>query len=484
MQDKQETGGASSPGNFLVELTVAEAAAAIRQGEISSEAYAGALLERARAHSDLNAFITIDNSVVLSAAQDADKARAAGLSAPLLGVPLAIKDSYLTQGLRTTLGVGNLSDFVPDEDAEMVGSIKRAGAIVFGKNNLVEMSFGLTGNNEPYGQVSNPHRTDTVAGGSSSGAGASVAARLVPAAFGGDTIGSIRVPAAFCGVVGFKPTTGRWSGNGIAPISPTLDTAGLLARSVEDCALIDQLVTGAAAAPLGTKGIKGVRLAHAPRQFLELVDPEVEAQFRETLRRLSDAGAEVVEIDLGDDFSSLALQTTWGIFFHELKDAVTDFLGQHHVPTTFEAIHQGLKPGLRDNWSYMAVPTGDGYLSRDAYADLLAKDRPEIQRRYEAAFKASGAAAILLPTTPCPAPLIAQQSTFVIGSQEVSFTALANNTIPASAAGLPGISIPTGLSRGGLPLGLEIDGAHGSDTKLLDLAQRIETIVGERLPLA
>ncbi len=484
MQAKQDAGGVSSPGDFLVELTVAEVASAIRQGEISSEAYTGALLKRARAYSDLNAFITIDDAALLAAAQDADKARAAGLRAPLLGVPLAIKDSYLTQRLRTTLGVNTLADFVPNEDAEVVGAIKRAGAIVFGKNNLVEMSFGLTGNNEPYGQVANPHRTDTVAGGSSSGAGASVAARLVPAAFGGDTIGSIRVPAAFCGIVGFKPTTGRWSGNGIAPISPTLDTAGLLARSVEDCALIDQLVTGAVAAPSGTEGIKDVRLAYAPRQFLELVDSEVEAHFRETLRRLGDAGAEVVEIDLGDDFSSLALQTTWGIFFHELKEAVTDFLSQHHVPTTFEAIHQGLKPGLRDNWSHMALPTGDGYLSRDAYAGLLAKDRPEIQRRYEAGFKASGADAILLPTTPCPAPLIAQQSTFLIAGQEVSFTALANNTIPASAAGLPGISIPTGLSKGGLPLGLEIDGAHGSDAKLLELARRIETAVGQRLPLA
>ncbi len=311
MQAKQKTGGVSSPGDTLVELTVAEAAAAMRKGEISSEAYTNALLDRARAYSDFNAFITIDDAAVLAAAKEADKARAGGSRAPLLGVPLAIKDSYLTQGLRTTFGVDTLADFVPDEDAEVVGAMKRAGAIVFGKNNLVEMSFGLTGNNAPYGQVANPHRPDHVAGGSSSGAGASVAARLVPAAFGGDTIGSIRVPAAFCGVVGFKPTTGRWSGSGIAPISPTLDTAGLLARSVEDCALIDQLVTGVVAAPSGSEGIKGVRLAYAPRQYLELVDPEVEAQFRETLRHLADAGADVVEIDLGADFSALALQATW-----------------------------------------------------------------------------------------------------------------------------------------------------------------------------
>ncbi len=302
MEAKQETGGTSSSGNSLVELTVAEAAAAIRQGEISSEAYTGALLERARAHTDLNAFITIDDSAVLAAAQDADKARA-GRSERAASGRSAGDQGQLSdaRAAHHALASKTLSDFVPDEDAEVVGAIKRAGAIVFGKNNLVEMSFGLTGNNEPYGQVANPHRTDHRCRWLVERCRRLGRRRAwFRAAFGGDTIGSIRVPAAFCGVVGFKPTTGCWSGNGIAPISPTLDTAGLLARSVEDCALVDQLVTGAAAAPFGhAKGIKGVRLAYAPRQYLELVDPEVEAQFRETLRHLADAGADVVEIDLG-----------------------------------------------------------------------------------------------------------------------------------------------------------------------------------------
>jgi len=181
---------------------------------------------------------------VLAAARDADKARAAGSAAPLLGVPLGVKDSYLTKGLLTSLGLDGLAHFVPREDADAVRAIKGAGALVFGNDNLVEMSYGLTGHNARYGQVKNPLARDRVSGGSSSGSAASVAADIVPASLGGDTVGSIRVPASLCGVVGFKPMTGRWPRNGVAPISHTLDTTGVFARSVEDCTLIDQVVTG------------------------------------------------------------------------------------------------------------------------------------------------------------------------------------------------------------------------------------------------
>jgi mandelamide amidase len=162
----------------IAALGVAAAAEAIRKGEITSESYASALLQRARDHFDLNTFITVEEDGVLEAAREADKAIATGATALLLGVPIAIKDSYLTKGLRTTLGVSTLKGFVPDQDADTVTAIKGAGGIVFGKNNLVEMSFGLTGHNGAYGQVKNPHSRNHVTGGSSSGGGASVAARL------------------------------------------------------------------------------------------------------------------------------------------------------------------------------------------------------------------------------------------------------------------------------------------------------------------
>lgn len=459
-------------------LGVAAAAQAIRKGEISSEKYARALLQRAQDHCDLQSFITIDREAVLESARTADKGRARGVSAPLLGVPIAIKDSYLTQGLRTTLGVSTLEKFVPEQDADIVKTMKDAGGIVFGKNNLVEMSFGLTGSNGPFGQVKNPHSKTHVSGGSSSGAGASVAARLVPAALGGDTVGSIRVPASLCGVVGFKPTTGRWPRDGVAPISHTLDTTGVFARNVEDCILIDEvIVKGEASSQFDQPNLVGVTFAFAPRQYFELIAPDVEAQFKETVRRLRDAGAEVVEVDLGNDFSSLALTSTWNIFFRETQEAVTGFLRQNSIPATFEDIYSGLKPGLKEVWGQLVLKNGPGFLPAEAYDAALA-ERLEIKRRFDQAFLSSGAEGLILPTTPCTAPLIDHQEQFFISGQEVSYLVLANHTIPASAAGIPSISLPIGVSKDGLPIGLEIDGQFGRDRSLLHVARRVEAVVG------
>ncbi|HET7889790.1 MAG TPA: amidase family protein, partial [Bradyrhizobium sp.] len=330
-----------------------------------------------------------------------------------------------------------------------------------------------------YGPVKNPYARDRMSGGSSSGSAASVAAGIVPASLGGDTVGSIRVPASFCGVVGFKPTTGRWPRDGVAPISHTLDTTGVFARSVEDCILVDQVVTGEQASESsGGYSLKGTRLAFAPRQFLDLVDPEVENRFRAVLRRLRDAGAEIVEVDLGDDFNSLVQTATWGIFAHETMGAITEFLRRHEIPTTFEAIYEGLKPQLRQAWAHIVLPGGLGATSAEAYQTALDVSRPEIQRRLNTAFVSHGALAILQPTTPCAAPLIEQQTTVQIAGQEVSYLALANHTVSASSVGLPGISLPAGLSRAGLPIGLELDGSLGSDRRLLNLASGIEGILG------
>jgi mandelamide amidase len=466
-------------GGLASSLGVVEAATAINRGELTSEAYASALLQQARAHADLNTFISIDEAAVLAAARDADKARAAGSSAPLLGVPIGVKDSYLTKGVATSLGIGGLRHFVPKEDADAVRAIKHAGALVFGKNNLVEMSYGLTGSNGDFGQVKNPHAHDRVTGGSSSGSAASVAAGIVPASLGGDTVGSIRVPASLVGVVGFKPTTGRWPRTGVAPISHTLDTTGVFARSVADIALVDQVVAGSQAMELSKSGhdMKGVRLAYAPRQFLDLVDPEVEARFRESLRQLREAGADVIEVDLGDDYGSLIHSATWGIFFHDTMSAVSEFVSRHDVPTTFDEIYQALKPELRDVWGHMVLPGGGGAISHEAYQAALTVSRPEIQRRLDQVFIAQGAAAILQPTTPSTAPLIDQQTNFSIGGRDVTYLALATNTVSASSVGLPGISLPSGLSRGGLPIGLELDAPLHSDRALLSLAHRVEAVL-------
>lgn len=462
----------------LHELGLAAAARAIRNGEVSSEAYVGKLLERARGHADLKAFVTIDEPSVLEAARQADRSLRAGRSAPLLGVPLAVKDSYLTKGLTTTFGTSVLASFRPTRDSDAVAVVKHAGAIIFGKNNLVEMSYGLTGLNEHYGQVGNPYNKEHVTGGSSSGAGASVAARIVPAALGGDTVGSIRVPASLCGVVGYKPTPGHWPSKGVAPISETLDTTGLLARSVEDCELVDTIL---GKVPLQTSNetasLNGVKFAYAPRQYLADLDGQADSVFRETLRKLKEAGAEFVEIDLGKDFHALTARTTWPIFFHETMPAVRDFLAANEVPVSFEQIYAGLGEHIKDSWLRSVVPFGAGYVPDEKYLTALKADREELRWRL-ASIAFGQADALLFPTTPCAAPRIENQWKFQVGGKDVTDIFLSRNTHPSSSAGVPGISLPMALNSEGLPLGIELDAAAGRDRDLLALARRVEQVIG------
>jgi mandelamide amidase len=460
----------------LHDLGLVAAATAIRNGEISSESYVAHLVERSRKFSSLNAFIAIDETRLSESARAADLARPKELAA-LWGVPIAVKDSYLTRGLKSSLGTGVLSSYVPDREADVVTTLKKAGALIFGKNNLEEMSFGLTGKNSHYGQVRNPYDNAHVTGGSSSGGAASVSARIVPAALGGDTIGSIRVPAALCGVVGFKPTLDRWPGSGAAPIAEHLDVVGVLARNVEDCVFLDALVTGGPrTSDRARSDLKNVKLAYAPRQYLEGADPEVVSTFHETLRKLKDAGAEIVEIDLGAEFTALAQQTTFGIFFHETKPSISKFLTDYQVPASFEEIYAGLHPNIKAGWEHFALPSGGGYLPESDYQKILAQARPELQRHFRQGF--SHAPFLLFPTTPCAAPLIDSQFKFTVAGKEVTDLVLANNTVPSSGAGLPGISIPMGLTGNQLPLGLEVAADAGHDVELLDVARRIQAVLG------
>jgi mandelamide amidase len=472
------SGSLNSP---LHDLSFAEAAAAIRTGSLSASEYAAALLKRAHALEDLHAFITLDDDTILEAATQADLDRKAGKPlGPLHGVPVAIKDSFNTRDMSTSFGTKVLAKHQPSQDASVVKSMRDAGAILFGKNNLVEMSYGLTGLNAHYGQVKNPYDLTRVTGGSSSGAGASVAARLVPAALGGDTVGSIRVPSSLCGVVGFRPSTGRWPGEGIAPISHTLDTPGPMARTVEDCVLLDAVATGQPFEREALiRNLKGLRFGFAPRQHLDLVDPEVESRFRNTLDLLRDAGAQIVEIDLGDDFTTLATQANWPIFFGETMPHVSEFLLEQKIPVSFEELYEALGRNVKSAWGERVMPAGPNAISAQVYHRSLNVQRVELQQRYANAYRTNEIHAVLLPTTPTVAPLIDEQVPYVIAGQAADRLLLAKNVFPSSCAGLPGISLPIGLSSAGLPIGMEIDGPANADKSVLAIASRVSAIVGE-----
>jgi mandelamide amidase len=279
-------------------------------------------------------------------------------------------------------------------------------------------------------------------------------------------------------VVGYKPTPGRWPGKGVAPISDTLDTTGLLARSVEDCELVDAILTRSPVQGSNATGdLKGVKFAYAPRQHLADVDGQVDSVFRETLRKLQDAGAQLVEVDLGADFLALTNRTSWPIFFHETLPAVREFLAANEVPVSFDQIHAGLGDRIKTGWSHFVVPSGAGYVSDEKYLTALSADREELRRRL--ALIAFGQAdALLFPTTPCAAPRIENQWNFQVGGKDVTDIFLSRNTHPSSSAGVPGISLPMALNSEGLPLGLEVDVAAGRDLDLLALARRVEQVIG------
>jgi Asp-tRNA(Asn)/Glu-tRNA(Gln) amidotransferase A subunit family amidase len=469
------------PSDNLNELTAAAAAAAIKDGSLTAQNYAAALLLRSRKQADLNAFITLDVDAVLEAAAKADQHRKSGKSmGPLHGVPIGIKDSMCTSDMPTSIGTEVLAGFRPNKDAAVVAALRAAGAVLFGKNNLVEMSYGLTGVNEHHGQAKNPYDKGRVTGGSSSGAGASVGGRLVPAALGGDTVGSIRIPASLCGVVGFRPTTGRWPGVGIAPISHTFDTPGPIARSVEDCALLDAIVTSSWLPSVSklAGSLKGVRFGLAPRQFLDLIDTDVERTFFETIDKLKAAGVEFVELDLGKDFATLAEQANWPVFFHETMPHVTEFLRETGAPVTFRDVFEGLGSNLKGLWGDAVVPEGSEYVSETAYRESLDVHRPALRKRYDDAFSSNGIEALLYPTVPLVAPPLDTGAEVIVAGRTVSSINLAKNVFPSSCAALPGITMPMGLSYHGLPIGLELDGRPGEDVKLLDLAAQVSAVLG------
>src|SRR5215472_1468957 len=254
----------AAPNNnaSLAELTATEAVPLLRSGDLSAERYAQVLLEQCRKHLALNAFIWQDEQEVLEAARTADKKRAAGRLGPLHGLPILLKANIGTANAPTSAGTPALKDFRPAADAPVAAKLFSAGAIMLGKTNMHELAYGITNNNGAFGAVHNPYNPLLIPGGSSGGNGAAI---------GTDTGGSVRIPASLCGIVGLRPTVGRYSRTGIVPLSGTMDTAGPMARSVEDLVLPDSVVTGQRG-PVQPATLKGLRLGVRRGFFYENLD--------------------------------------------------------------------------------------------------------------------------------------------------------------------------------------------------------------------
>jgi mandelamide amidase len=462
----------------LCNLSAVEAVAHMSKGALTSERYAQALLARCQSAHALNAFITLDPARVLEAARARDHERHAGAKpGPLFGLPIPVKDSVNTKDYPTTGGTPALRHFRPSQDAPVVAALRGAGALVLGKTNLHELSYGWTSNNLAFGPVRNPYDPSRIPGGSSGGTAAAIAARLAPLGIAEDTEGSIRVPAALCGIAGFRPTTGRYSTRGCVPISPLFDQVGPHARSVADLALFDSVVANdwqrLQAAPL-----KGLRLGIVRDYWFTDLDPEVERQTELALARLKEAGALIVETQL-PGLASLIDLTTDAVQNHDVRIALPAYLKEYGAGVDFDTLVAQASPDIQRVFRSDVLPGGANFVTEPKYAAARDQYLPALRRLYQDYFARTGVAAMVFPTTLVPAPRIGEETTVDVGGRPLPFdTAVARNIAPGSTAGVPGLVLPVGLTHTGLPVSIEFDAPAGADRALLALGLSAERALG------
>ncbi len=459
---------------IIAGLTASQALQAMDSGVISSEQYVRILLRRIERHPELNAIVSIDPDAVIAAARAADVDRASGkVTKPLLGLPVLIKDSFNTEDLPTTVGTPALLGFAPDSNAAVVDSLLDAGAVILGKTNLHELQGGYLTNNPTLGSALNPYGKGLSPGGSSGGNAAALAARLAPLAVGADTAGSIRVPAALTGTVGFRPTTGRYSGSGIAPLSPTLDSAGPMARSVRDLALADAVITGGAI-EFVPADLRGVRLGVPGAFFRDVTDKQVLVDFDRAIQRLKAAGANIVYVDIpgaGPD----SIQAALLIALYESVPALAAYLQQSKTGVSILQL-AGMVASL-DVAALLGSVLVDP-IPEPVYASLIAAVEGVFKPAFLNYMVVNELDAVLLPSSPVAS---LEQDAVTVNINDVdtpvfnAFFALGHYT---PLVGAPTVTIPVGKKFVGTPAaGIDVAGLPGDDRRVLAIAAAIEDVV-------
>ena len=441
---------------------------AFADGEMSAEEYAQELLSRCSERADLNAFVTLDAE---------DDLKRAGATAPdrgrLAGLPIALKDAIGTVDLPTTAGTPALANHRPKQNAEVVRPLVDAGAFVFGKLNMHELSYGITSNNAHHGPPRNPLDTERIAGGSSGGAAVAVSAGMVPVALGTDTGGSVRIPAALCGVVGFRPSAGRNPQRGIVPVSHTRDTADPICRTVDDAALIDAAITGTEDR-LETLDPSQLRIGLPNQHFLDELAPETRSVFEARVEELRAAGWSIVPVDV-EGIQKPEESCGFPIAVYETKTGLAAYLQEFAPdgPSLEQLVGAIASPDVRSILGGLLAPEFQDMAG--IYQDALTNGRPRLQGQLAACFEQNRLDALMFPTTVRPAALIGKDETVDLnGSAVPTFPTFIHNTDPGSIAGIPGISVPAGLTASGLPVGIDLDGPVGSDRHLLAVAHAME----------
>lgn len=459
----------------------------IVRGDTTARATAESALNAAeKLNESLNAFLEIDRAGSLNRAAQVD-AQTDKTSLPLAGVPIAVKDNICVRGMQASCGSRILGPYHPPYNATVIERLIAAGSVIIAKTNCDEFAMGSSNENSAFGPVKNPWDTSRVPGGSSGGSAAAVAAGIVPAALGSDTGGSVRQPAALCGVIGLKPTYGRVSRYGLVAFGSSLDQIGVLARAASDAAAVLQIIAGrdphdatTADVPVPDytaeldEEVKGLRIGVSRALLGEGVHPEVSAAIERSMGFYRDLGAEIVDVDL--PHAKYAIAVYYIIATAEASSNLARFDG---VRYGFRA--EGA-PALRDMYRRTRdegfgaevkrrIMLGTYVLSAgyyDAYYLKAQKVRTLLRQDFASAFEKCDA--VLTPTTPTPA--------FLFGEKVDDPLAMYLNdiyTVTANLAGIPGISVPCGLSSDGLPIGLQLLGPNWSEARLLHLAHAYQT---------
>lgn len=459
---------------FAVSLSAVEALEAFASGDLTSERYVALLLRRIEAYPEINAFVHLDPGQVLAAARDADVQRAAGETlGPLHGLPIAVKDSINTAEMPTTGGTPALAGFQPAANAAVLQILIDAGAIVLGKTNLHELSSGYTTSNVFTGPTRNPYDFDRTPGGSSGGNGAALAARFAPVALGEDTAGSTRVPAALTATMGFRPSSGRYSQAGVVPISSTLDTLGPMARTVEDLALLDAVISGE---PQGLEviALSDLRIGVPEFHFQALLDPEVEKAFGKVLERLEEAGATLVHADIplvGEDTLTASLVLN----LYESVETISAYLLEQATGVTLAQLaDQVASPDVKSFLDLALLP----FVSEPEYLAVKFGLLPVLQSLYLDYFSGNQVDIVLYPSNITPATLIGQEFVTVQGQNFSVFDAYFRLGHYTPLVGAPTLSLPMGQLPSGLPVGgIDLAGAPGEDRRVLAIGQAVVQVL-------
>jgi len=428
---------------------------------------------------ELNAFTYVDPAFDANTTADPrDTTSDSQCRQPLGGWALVIKDNIEVADMPCTCGTPALRDYVPKLDAAACALLRSAGAVIIGKANMHELACGITSNNAAFGPVHNAFDPTRFAGGSSGGTAVAIAAGLARAGLGTDTGGSARIPAALNGIVGFRPSVGRYPMAGVARISPTRDVLGPMGRDVRDVALLDAILSGDPTAVLATVDAAGLRLGLPRRHFQESLHPDVCRVLEEVVASLREAGVTLVEADL-PDISKLNAAVSFSVALYEAKPALQTYLRETGLELTVQQLYESIaSPDVKEIVKLaLREPVSDC-----EYQYVMQRDRPRLQQLYRDYFAEHQVAAVLFPTTPLPACPIegSDQTVRLNGNRVRTFATFIRNTEPASNAGIPAISLPAGVSSGHLPLGIELDGPAGSDRRLLAIAAAVYTVLRHR----